>query len=461
MRQKIRHYFSHLPLRNKWALTSSAVIFISYAVICIIMYAFIHNWLLADEQAKAQRTMDDLLTMFVERDHQLSIQQLNQNTGLLNAMIDKNQTVYLVTMDEQVVVHFNSIFPHVAMPEGTSFEKMTLQHEPVFVANRYIKIGFFEGYVQLIHPLTSFEAMMKYLLTAMLLGGLGALLLSGSIGYYLANMLMKPVTTLRNSMQQVANEGFTAPINLTSNSQDELGELLALYNDMMQQLQLAFQQQNQFVSDASHELRTPIQSIEGHLSLIKRWGKDDKEVLEESIDTALAEIARMRQLIEELLALARHEPRDVQAEADVALVVQDVVATLQEVYPQAQFDIAINEKLPLAAISANALMQILRNLCINAIHYTKEPPRIKIHATTTNNGIALSVKDNGIGISAEQLPYIFDRFYRVDDARTRFAGGNGLGLSITKVLAERYNAEISVHSEIDTGTEFILQILVK
>ena len=151
--------------------------------------------------------------------------------------------------------------------------EMTIDKKNVFVINQRIQLGFFHGYIQVIHPLSKFESLMHYLLTTMLIAGIGALLLSASIGYYLANYLTKPLHALRASMKTVMDKGFNEPIQLSYSSHDEIGDLLKMYNAMMNELQISFTKQQQFVADASHELRTPIQAIEGHLSLLKRWGR--------------------------------------------------------------------------------------------------------------------------------------------------------------------------------------------
>ena len=154
---------------------------------------------------------------------------------------------------------------------------------------------------------------MQYVMTAMLIAGLGAILLAGLVSSYLSKLLLKPLGDLRDSMQSVKEKGFEERINFTYQIDDEIGDLLKIYQLMIDELQVSFAKQQQFVSDASHELRTPIQAIEGHLSLIKRWGKSDPEIMEESLNTSIKEVQRMKKMIEELLDLARREDKDIEA----------------------------------------------------------------------------------------------------------------------------------------------------
>lgn len=302
---------------------------------------------------------------------------------------------------------------------------------------------------------------MHYLLTAMLIAGLGALVLSGSIGYYLANYLMKPLRELRASMKMVMDQGFNEPIQLTYTSHDEIGDLLKMYNTMMNELQISFTQQQQFVADASHELRTPIQAIEGHLSLLKRWGKNDPAILEESIDTSLTEIARMRKMIEELLELARREEKDEMSEANAQSVIEAVIDEMRLVHPKARILLSKNDEMGPLFITENALSQIIRNIIENAIRYCEKIPKIQISISVAGNYACLEIADNGIGIAKDNIPFIFDRFYRVDEARNRQIGGTGLGLSISKMLLEKYNATVEVKSEVNIGTVFSLKIPLK
>lgn len=229
----------------------------------------------------------------------------------------------------------------------------------------------------------------------------------------------------------------------------------------MNELEISFTKQQQFVADASHELRTPIQVIEGHLSLIKRWGKDEPEVMEEALNTSLTEIARMRKMIEELLQLARREQADEKASADIEQVYEQVRDELLQLHPSTEFRLTVNGDKAAASITEHALAQIFRNILSNSIRYNSNVPNL--HVTIDYNElqsqILVKIEDNGIGISEQHLPHIFDRFYRVDASRTNKIAGTGLGLSITKMLADKYEVEIDVESKIQKGTFFTLNFL--
>lgn len=458
---KLKNYLRHQSLQKKWMLTSSSVIFISYTIICVVVYLFLHTWLLNDEESKVVRTSRDIISFLESQGPNITIQQIQQNTGLLKSIADRDETVRMFNVDGVEILRINHTSAAAPLSAMQEVLETTIDNQDVLVINEPLQLGFFQGYIQVIHPLTSFQSLMQYLLTAMLIAGLGALVLSGSIGYYLANYLMKPLRELRASMKKVVDQGFNEPIQLTYTSHDEIGDLLKMYNAMMNELQISFTKQQQFVADASHELRTPIQAIEGHLSLIKRWGKNDPAILEESIDTSLSEIARMRKMIEELLELARREEKDDASEANALVVIQAVMDELKLVHPQARISLSKNGEIGPLFITENALSQIVRNIIENAIRYCEKIPEIQISMSVAGNYACLEIADNGIGIAQDNIPFIFDRFYRVDEARNRQIGGTGLGLSISKMLLEKYNATVEVKSEVNIGTVFFLKIPLK
>ncbi|KGR76920.1 HAMP domain-containing sensor histidine kinase [Ureibacillus sinduriensis] len=454
-------------LKKKWTISTAVVIFISYAVICSVIYLAFYSWLIQNEENNAIRTADDLTSFFSSQDNSISIQEFQRNTGLSKAIVNQNQTARIFNFDGYEVLQINNVNSAVALDlsydqlEKPIVAKVNVDNEDVFVVNKLVTIGNFTGILQLIHPLSTFQSMMQYIITTMLIAGIGAILLAGFIGYYLANVLIRPLQDLRDSMLSIQKKGFEEKINFTYDADDEIGDLLKLYVSMMEDLESSFAKQQQFVSDASHELRTPIQAIEGHLSLLQRWGKNDPDVLEESLNTSLEEVTKMKKMIEELLDLARKEERDEDAAANVKKVLSSVREELLIIYPNASIGIVEKGESKQAKITENALAQIARNIIENGIRYNDSVvPIIEMEVHYLSESIFLTIRDNGIGIPKEHLPYIFDRFYRVDPSRENNGGGTGLGLSITKMLTEKYQTEIDVTSMIGKGTTFTLKMKV-
>ncbi|MER2119177.1 MAG: HAMP domain-containing histidine kinase [Solibacillus sp.] len=458
----------NLSLKSKWMLAVGVTIFVSYALISVVLYIALQTWLIHNEEKNALRTVDDMTTYFESQGNTVTVQALQNNTALMKAILNQEQTVRVFNLDGIEVMRINDAAPAAKLPMNqnyfsTMIEKQMISGSESYVIHRVVQIGQFQGIMQLIHPLAAFQSMMNYILTTILIIGFGAILFSVMISYYLANMLMKPLVQLRDAMSFVRKNGFTAQPKFDYTAKDEIGDLLHMYRTLMNELEISFTKQQQFVADASHELRTPIQVIEGHLSLIKRWGKDEPEVMEESLSTSLTEIARMRKMIEELLKLARREQADEQASADIEQVYEQVKDELLLLYPTAEFHLTVTGDKTTASITEHALAQIFRNILSNSIRYNSNVPslHVTIEYNELHSPILVTIEDNGIGISEQHLPHIFDRFFRVDASRTNKVAGTGLGLSITKMLADKYEVEIGVESKLQKGTFFYLKLLKK
>ncbi len=465
---KLKSLIKNQSLKTKWMLTTGLTIFISYAAICIIIFIALQTWLLAKEEENAIRTVDDMTTFFSSQGLTVTIQELQNQTGLMKAVLNQDQTVRLYQLDGTEILQINNTSPAAELdmsfsaPNETLISEVTLEGTDAFVMHRIVQIGPRQYILQLVHPLLSFQSMMGYILTTMLIMGAGAVILAAAISYYASTVMTRPLRQLRNSMQAVKERGFeSSKVDFAYDAKDEIGDLLQLYESMLQELEISFNRQQQFVSDASHELRTPIQSIEGHLSMMKRWGKDEPEVLAESLNTTLEEVARMKNIMEELLQLARKEAIAEDISADTEEIVQQVVKDLGFLYNNVQFDTRVIGQKRWAAISEEALAQIIRNLYENSIRYNENTPHIQTTIHYDEHNIFLEISDNGIGIPKEHLPYIFDRFYRVDHARVHVEGSSGLGLSITKSLLKKYGGEIEVHSNIGKGTVFLIRLALK
>ncbi len=462
---KLKNLINKLSIKQKWTFVSAFTIIVSYALISGIVYIAIHNWLINDEEKSAIRTAEDVQSFFRTEGAFITVQDIQNNTSLINAIVDQSQTVRIYNFDHIEIIRINNTMPSPKNnPNVNNILSNTIVREEIGKSDAYIvykpiQIGTFRGYMELIHPLDKFHSMMTYILTLLLLLGIGAVLIASILSRYIATLLLKPIQQLRDSMSTIRDSGLSAQSNVHYEAQDEIGDLFRIYHSMLNELKESFERQQQFVQDASHELRTPIQAIEGHLSLIDRWGKDDPSILDESIHTSLIEVRRMKKLMEELLLLARNEERlPPNTSINVETVIRQVVEDLSFIYPSTTFDVTTKNKMKNALISEQALMQIIRNIIENGIHYNEQQPIIKLLVTSDKSTIYITIKDNGIGIAEEHLPFIFNRFYRADESRHNEHGGTGLGLSITKMLADKYNINIKVQSILNEGTSFTLEI---
>ena len=240
-------------------------------------------------------------------------------------------------------------------------------------------------------------------------------------------------------------------------SQSELKDLAAAINQMLNRINAAYQSQVRFVSDASHELRTPISVIQGYANLLDRWGKKDEKALQESIDAIKTEAQNMKELVEKLLFLARGDNETIQLHKEVldaSELVDQIVREAQLIDKSHEFQMELTP----AYINADRqlIKQAIRILVDNSIKYTPTGDEIILRVHDKDDSVHIVVQDNGIGIDAENLPHIFDRFYRSDQSRARETGGAGLGLSIAKWIIERHEGYFEVISRVNIGTRITI-----
>ncbi len=266
---------------------------------------------------------------------------------------------------------------------------------------------------------------------------------------------LRPLRVMTHKVQDISVNNLDTRLDV-SGTKDELKDLSKTFNKMMDEIESSYEKQRQFVSDASHELRTPIAVIKGYASMINRWGKEDESVLEESMHAIEEEAKNMQSLVESLLFLARRDKGSLEmdmSQFNIKEFLEEVVRETNlidsdhNIIEQLEYDGEIYA-------SPDKLKQAIRIFVDNSIKYTEKEKNITIQLKATENDIYIVIKDEGIGISKEDLPYIFERFYRADEARTRGkSGGTGLGLAIAKVVVEQHNGKILVDSEENVGTE--------
>lgn len=319
----------------------------------------------------------------------------------------------------------------------------------------------------LLLPLDGFIAFRTMVLTV---GGLVLFLIVVASAAEMSRMAaqhLKPIHLMTSQVRDISSNNLNVRLNV-SGTRDELKDLAITFNHMLEEIEGTYDREKQFVSDASHELRTPIAVIKGYANLLRRWGKNDPSVLDESIDAIAAEADNMQRLVEDLLFIARHE----QSRMSVALEPIDLsdlvkdIAKESELIDQDHFFTAIIKPDIQILASQEHLKQAVRIFMDNAIKYTPKGGTIHIKLEASPSSALLVIKDTGIGISETDLPHIFDRFYRADKSRTRLSeeqtAGSGLGLSIAKIIIERHGAKVYVESVLNAGTEVsILMPLLK
>jgi heavy metal sensor kinase len=280
------------------------------------------------------------------------------------------------------------------------------------------------------------------------------LVLSGGLGYVLARKALAPVERLRRATEEITAERLDRRLPVV-NPQDELGRLSGTINAMIARLERSFAEILRFTADASHELRTPLTAIrtEAEVALAKPLDLAEHQQLLRSI---LEECDRLTRLTDQLLALAREDARAVRrahGPMDLAAVVEDVAETMRPLAETKGVRLCVEAKgaAPVCGDAAR-LREVFFNLLDNGIKYTPEGGEVEVRINYRGPEVTVTIRDTGIGISPEHLPLVFDRFYRVDKARSRDEGGTGLGLSIAHSIVAAHGGRIDLTSTPGRGT---------
>ncbi len=277
--------------------------------------------------------------------------------------------------------------------------------------------------------------------------------LGAAIGNISSQYMMTPLRRMIDQIDKVDGNNLSLRLDAVD-TQDELNELTQQINEMLDELESTFERQSNFISDASHELKTPISVIQGYANMLKRWGKADPALLDESIDTLLAEAENMKRIVEQLLLLAKIGNLTMnKTRFDMTSVINEAVEKYKVAGLNKEITFSGGGEI-LVETDKNMLVESARALIDNAIKYTPDGGKIEVGCRRTDDGAVIYVKDNGIGIAPEHLPHIFERFYRCDKARSRAAGSSGLGLTITKSIVEMMGGKIEVESAENKGSTF-------
>lgn len=323
---------------------------------------------------------------------------------------------------------------------------------------RYLPYLLFqEGALVLLFDLTY---LFKPLLTLAIYIGILWLIISLAImtrGQRTSAALLSPITDIADTAQRMSEKNLSERINIAG-TQNELRDLAVMVNDMLDRIESAYNRQKQFVSDASHELRTPIAVLQGYANLLDRWGKDAPDVRDEAIAAILNETQAMKELVENLLFLARHDKKTLKLEMQpfsTAELLRETVKETELIARSHRVETGAIDDCTLIA-DRSAVKQALRIFLDNAIKYTPPGGIIYVSCQVLAKECRIAVRDTGIGISKDELPRVFDRFYRADQSRDAQAGGHGLGLSIARIIISSHNGRIHVRSKLGSGSTFTI-----
>lgn len=291
-------------------------------------------------------------------------------------------------------------------------------------------------------------------LNKMLVGvGIFSLLFALLLGEIMARRLSMPISRVIASARQISKGYFDDRVSDKSNTK-EIGQLTTTINDLAETLERQETLRKRLTADVAHELRTPLATLQSHLeAMIDGIWKPDAERLKSCHE----EIMRINRMVGDLEKLARYESENLilnKTDFDISALIQHILNNFETDFAGKRIEISFNEVEERINADKDKISQVMINLISNALKYTPHGGSVEINVKGSDTKTEIRVKDTGMGIPPEDLPHIFERFYRADKSRNRMTGGSGIGLAIVKAIIEAHKGSVTVQSELGKGTEF-------
>ncbi|BBH20701.1 sensor histidine kinase YkoH [Paenibacillus baekrokdamisoli] len=447
-----------MKLKNKITLlTSLWVVCILLLVDCTVYLLFIR---IATENEK-----ESLLSKSEQIIEKIGPDALLQRKNLKELMLLLPQdTVIRIVSPQSAIVNLIKDEENMNLPpiktvseaeselvEGNG-SKVVIVRMPIISNNQII------GTFEMAERMEALDSSISLLITLLLASTGGAVLLSILGGTFISRTVIKPISTSIQTMQEIEESLTFKKIPSAGAAKDEMFQMTETFNRMIDRLEESFAKQQQFVSDASHELNTTLTIVEGYANMLRRWGTKDARIQKESIDNIYDESKRMRKMTEQLLELAS-SGKGLKLETvpmDLVDCCEQVLSLVTKLHENRDIDLSTSGHRPILIADPMKIKQLLLILLDNALKYSED--RIELSVRTEKNIVEIHVKDKGIGIPKDQTALVFERFYRVDQARQRKTGGTGLGLPIAKSIVLEHHGTIQIVSGEGDGTEVIIKL---
>lgn len=312
--------------------------------------------------------------------------------------------------------------------------------------------------VQIGLPLAKNEKLISSILFFMFIEIIISVLISILFGIFLSRKALQPMVKITNKVNSMEGNELLSLLDTKKLADDEIGKLAQTFNNLIVRISDAFEFQKRFISDSSHELKSPLTTIKGYAQLIIKRGAERPEIIDEGMSVIKNESERLEKLVNDMLNIAKTGIKvNYFVKINIIELIDELFKELSIIHPQLKLKNLDSELFVNG--DYDSLKRVFINLIDNSLRAINDDNGlVEILVKNDDKFVYIRVKDNGIGISEEHLPHIFDRFYRVDSSRSRAKGGSGLGLSLVKEIIENHKGNISVKSTKDVGTKFIVKL---
>jgi heavy metal sensor kinase len=465
MRLLSRFRPSRIPLRLRLSIWYTFALGFILLLFAAFVYFQVRRTLIGQVDAALNLAANQALIGVRETDGRFSFQTAEGGPPALGNLRD-DFIIYLLAADETVL---DTLSAENEIPDFTGqtagYDTVTGLGESWRVYRQPFELAGFSGWIQVVQELDPVNAALAGLQAQILAGLPPALLLAGLGGYFLASRALRPIDAITRTAQSISAGDLERRLNYRGPA-DEVGRLAQTFDSMLNRLQASFARERRFTGEAAHELRTPLTALKGRIGVTlsrPRPAADYQETLVEMEE----QVNRLIRLSGDLLFMARLDQGQFLPKRDQIGLADFMGAVVDHVRPPAEAKgIILAEEIPDGAAvvgDMDLLIRLFLNLLDNAVKYTPEYGRVTIQAAAQAGFIRVTIRDTGPGIAAEHLPYLFDRFYRVESDRSRSSqdgrgGGTGLGLAIAHEIVRMHDGRLWVESEVGVGTVFVVEI---
>jgi heavy metal sensor kinase len=455
-------------VRTRLTLWYAGVLAVSLLAFALITYYAAANIFYQRQDETLRSTAETVASAYMqELEEEDSIAKANE--VVLAEMVFPNRFVEVTDASGQVVAWSANLTGHLLPISSLSLTEAR-QRTVSFAAVNNLRVAIVPlttkrelGYAAVAEPLDVIDVGLHRLRRYFLAGVPLILLLASAGGYFLARKSLSPIALMNQQTQTITAQNLSARLDVL-NRRDELGGLAATINELLARLENSFGEQQRFVADASHELRTPLAVLRGETEVALSQTRSTTEY-QKSLNLINDEAEHLSRIVEDLFLLAR-QPFDRQAvmKEPVMLnrIVDECARAAQVLASPKNLTLTVDAKSTVSLRGDDELLQrMMLNLLDNAVKYTPSGGAIAVELSASNGDARIVVTDTGIGIPERDQPHVFDRFYRVDKARSRAMGGAGLGLSIAQWIAHTHGGEISVSSNMGRGSFFTVRLPIR
>lgn len=434
-----------MKLKNKIHLWSTLLMLIVLLLLAIVIYFAFSRLAYDTEVSQLQAELESVVAAISNNpadDPQAVLRGYVPANGLIRVTGGTGQTIHDI-QDPDVAEEFPATLPEESGTAAVEENQYAYATVPVIWTGGEVAELMM---AQSLEEVTGNLQTLRFVIIAAILVAMVPIIVSSAV---LGRLVTRPISELTQTMTHIQRSGQFEKLPIKESTNDEIGQMGSTFNEMMALLEENYRKQEEFVSNASHELKTPLTVIGSYAKLLERQGMQDEKIAQEGLMAIKAETDRMNKLIEQLLHIARRSETQLElAEVNLEEVLKGTVQVMKTSFNR-EF-LLISEEAGLVVTTDTAkLKQLLYILLDNARKYSSDRIEVilKLEGSPT-----IKIQDYGIGIPKESLPLVFDRFYRVDKARSRESGGFGLGLSLAQQLADSIGVDLEIDSIEQMGT---------